>query len=195
MAKYDLFGTGATPIAPTFVPAVLPPPPSTKPKKQRKKQTNNESVSYSTNETSLQLLVSVLNDLNNVITEMMNDDEPTFLSTSNHHQPTLFHDLVLESDDDDDEEQKPAVLPTPSLNSNTASESTDSAMFSSLSILADTCLFGYDSTNNTTMTDDAHAEIYNPNNNKENEQPSSSNINKNNPNNDCLLCLNSASVY
>jgi hypothetical protein len=165
MAKYDLFGTGATPIAPTFVPAVLPPPPSTKPKKQRKKQTNNESVSNSTNETSLQLSVSVLDDLNHVISEMMTDDEPTFLSTSNHHQPMLIHYLVLESDDDDDddEERKPAALPTPSLNSNTASESTDSAMFSSLSILADTCLFGYNSTNNTTMTDDAHAEIYNPN--------------------------------
>jgi hypothetical protein len=100
----------------------------------------------------------------------MNNDEP-FLNL----QPTLFHDLILDSDDDD--ERKPAACPTPSFTSNTASESaadTVSAMFSSLSILADTCLFGLD--NNNTMTTDPHAQINVPTDNKENQRPSSSNI-------------------
>jgi hypothetical protein len=55
-----------------YAPVLLTP--STKPKKQNKKKTNNDSVSFATNETSLQL-VSVLDDLNNVITKMMNNDE------------------------------------------------------------------------------------------------------------------------
>jgi hypothetical protein len=95
MAKYDLFGTGATP--PTDAPMYAPvlPTPSTKPKKQIKKKTNNKSVRFATNETSLQL-VSVLDNLNNEITKMMNNDEPFF-----NQQPTLFHDLILDSDDDD----------------------------------------------------------------------------------------------
>jgi hypothetical protein len=189
MAKYDLFGTGATPptAAPMYAPVL--PTPSTKPKKQNKKKTNNESVSFATNETSLQS-VSVLDDLNNVITKMMNDDEP-FLN----QQPTLFHDLILDSDDDDDD-RKPAAHPTPSFTSNTASESTaadtDSAMFSSLSILADTCLFGLDNSN--TMTTNPRAQINILTNNKENQRPSSSNININNTNNDRSTCFNSYGV-